>query len=111
MLCFDYPQQLGARPALERLLTAAPSEGLLVSWPDGAPTWLTDPLTPAPIEASASCDGQTGEVVAPSPLGPVRARFCMHADRIAIEVLESPRFVPDQLVRAAMEAKLERALA
>lgn len=106
MLCFDYPQQLGARRALERLLAAAPEEGLLVSWPDGEPAWLAD----ASIEASASGDGQTGEVVAPSPLGPVRARFCMHSDRIAIEVLESPRFVPDSLVRAAMEAKLERVL-
>lgn len=94
MLTFDFSHELGVAAALERLLAAAPTEGIEVTWPDGAPT----SETPA------------GEVVAPSPLGPVRARFTIHPRTVAIEVTEAPRFVPDALVRAAMEAKLERAL-
>lgn len=95
MFAFDHPHAHSAADALARLLAAAPAEGIEVLWPDGPP----GPDAPA-----------SGEVVAPSPLGPVRARFTIHPDHIAIAVLEAPRLVPDFLVRSAMEEKIDRAL-
>lgn len=106
MLSFDVPHSLGLGPALERLARAAETraEGrMTVTWDVSPPAVpLSDGAEPtAPV---------TGAVAGKSPLGDVRARFAVHSDRVAVEVVERPRFVPDGLLRGAVEDELRRVL-
>lgn len=102
MLSFDVPHSLGLGPALERLVRAAENRAdprMTVTWDAGAPP--TGAAATAPV---------TGEVVGKSPMGKVRGRFAVHADRVAVEVVDRPRFVPDALIKGGIEDELRRVL-
>lgn len=76
---------------------------MTVTWDGAAP--------PDPSRGGPELTGPvTGVVAGKSPLGDVRARFAVHPDRVAVEVVERPRFVPDGLLRGAVVDELRRVL-
>ncbi len=89
-LTFSYAHDLGAEEARRRLVEEAARQGVEVLF-DGA-------------------DPHAGLVTASSPLGKAKARFVIRETALDIEVVQKPAFVPEGLVRRALEEGLEKLL-
>jgi hypothetical protein len=89
-LTYEHPHSLGLTEARRRLLEQAAAQGVEVRFDPGSE--------------------QHGEVRAPSPLGPVVARFALGPDSLRVEVTKKPAFVPEGPIRSALADGLGRLL-
>ena len=87
---FTFAHALGLAEARRRLFEEAARQDVEVSVDPGDPN--------------------RGEVTAGSPLGKVSARFVLGAAGIEVEVTKKPAFVPEGLVRGALEDGLAKLL-